>query len=103
MDGDRSLQLAEAIDALRQELTRALDRGRDEPIQFELGPVSMTFDVSVTTTKDATGSVQFWVLSAGGSAARASTHSNSITIELNPMTRAGDRARISDRAKRGEG
>lgn len=103
MDGEAPLQLAEAIDALRQELTRALERGRDQPIQFELGPVSMTFEVGVTTSADVEAGVKFWVLSAGGSTGRGSSHTNSITVELTPVTSTGDRARISDRARRGDG
>jgi hypothetical protein len=48
-DQDR-VPLADAIDELRRELGRALERGKGQAVQFELGTVTMEFEVAISTS-----------------------------------------------------
>ncbi len=101
-DGDR-VPLADAIDELRRELSSALERGRGEAVQFELGPVTMEFEVGITKTVEGKAGAQFWVVSLGGSGSREASSTHRITMELNPVIDGRARPRISDRLERDSG
>ncbi|MBD0692549.1 trypco2 family protein [Streptomyces sp. CBMA123] len=73
--------LAAAIEALRAELTAALDKGQDKPMQFRLEPIELTVQASVT--KDGGGKIGWSVLGIGASAEAANTQT--LTLRLAPM------------------
>lgn len=95
-DGDR-VPLADAIDELRRELSSALERGRGQAVQFELGPVTMEFEVGVTKAAGGKARAQFWVVSLGGSASREASRTHRITMELKPVIDGQVNPRISER------
>jgi Trypsin-co-occurring domain 2 len=101
-DGDGIL-LADAIDELRRELTDAVARGHGQAIQFELGRVTMEFEVGITTSVEGEARARFWVVSAGGSAGRESSRTHRVTVELTPLTDGQGRVRISERVERERG
>jgi hypothetical protein len=76
--------LADAVRALRAELTTAMTEGRDGTLRFELGPVEMEFLLEVRREGGGEAGVKFWVVSLGGkgSASRGSTHR--VTLSLTP-------------------
>jgi len=78
--------LASAIEALRAELTDAVDRGRDEPLQFRVEPVELT--VQAVVTKGANGKIGWSVLGLGGSYESAATQT--LTLRLAPLWKAAD-------------
>ena len=57
--------LAEAVESLRAELTRAVEAGKDQPMQFSVEPVELTAQVAVT--KEADGKIGWNLLGPGGS------------------------------------
>jgi hypothetical protein len=99
-DQDR-VPLADAIDELRRELGRALERGKGQAVQFELGTVTMEFEVAISTSVEGKAGAQFWVVSFGGSAGRAATSTHRITMELTPVVGGRSRPLISERRPRG--
>jgi hypothetical protein len=89
--------LADAVTALRAELVRAMEAGKGEAVQFEVGTVTMEFAVEATADAEAKGGVRFWVveLGASGSVRRSATHT--VTLEMKPRTKGGGNLSISDR------
>jgi hypothetical protein len=88
--------LADAVRALRAELTSAMAEGEDQALRFELGPVEMEFLLEVNRQASGDAGVRFWVVSLGGSGSvtRGSTHR--VTLQLVPKTANGETPRIAD-------
>ena len=84
-DNDESglLDLADAIEGLRSELTRAIEQGdaRRERMRFRMSE-PVVLEVQAVTTKDAHGKVGWKVVELGGSWTAANTHR--ITLKLTP-------------------
>lgn len=93
---EQQLGLADAVRALRSELTTVMREGRDEALRFELGPVEMEFLLEVQLEAGGEAGVKFWVVNLGGrgSVTRGSTHR--VTLTLTPRDASGRSPRISD-------
>lgn len=89
--------LADAVTALRAELVKAMEAGKGEAVQFDVGTVTMEFEVEATADVEAKGGVRFWVVELGayGSVGRSATHT--VTLEMKPRTKDGGNLSISDR------
>jgi Trypsin-co-occurring domain 2 len=61
---ESTVELADAIEALRVGLTEALTRGLGHPMHFSLDPVELT--VQAVVTKDAKGRIGWSLLGCGG-------------------------------------
>ncbi|MEU4499221.1 trypco2 family protein [Streptomyces sp. NPDC023998] len=84
--------LAAAIEALRAELTTAVDRGWEEPMRFRLAPVELTVQAAVTT--GANGKIGWSVLGLGGHREAATTHT--LKLSLAPVWRTTDGKEMSN-------
>jgi hypothetical protein len=78
--------LADAIEALRAELTKAIDKGKDKRMRFSIEPIELSIQVGVT--KDASGKVGWMVLEVGGSFETATTQT--LTLRLAPLWQLPD-------------
>lgn len=96
MPDEQWVGLAEAIAALRSELTAAMAEGVDQPLQFELGPVEMEFLLEVQREAGAEAGVKFWVVNFGGKGSVSSGSTHRVALSLTPQDRAGRSARIRD-------
>src|SRR5512135_1769855 len=76
--------LADAIRALRAELTTAMAEGDGESLRFELGPVEMEFLLEVRREGGVDAGVRFWVISLGGEGSVASGSTHRVTLSLTP-------------------
>ena len=98
MPDEQWVGLADAIRALRSELTAVMAEGADKDVRFELGPVEMEFLLEVQREAGADAGVKFWVVSFGskGSVKSGSTHR--VTLTLQPLdarlARQLDRIRV---------
>jgi len=90
--GDVLVGLAEAIEALRAELTTAVEEGNGKGMQFALDPIELTFQTVVT--KDANGKIGWKVLGLGGSYKSETTQS--LTLRLAPVWRKQDGTLVRD-------
>jgi len=84
--------LAAAIEALRAELTDAVDRGRDESMQFRVEPVELTVQAAVT--KEANGKIGWSVLGLGGSYDSVATQT--LTLRLAPVWKTANGTLTTD-------
>lgn len=78
--------VAEALAALRAELTTAMDEGVGKRIQFRPDPIELTMQVAVT--KDANGKIGWKILEVGGSYQAATTQT--LRLTLTPLWRQVD-------------
>jgi hypothetical protein len=83
-----SIKLADALRALRQQLNEARLDGEDEPIRFQLGPITLELKVQVETATSASGKVGLdWILASfKGEVRAASENAQTITLTLSPLT-----------------
>lgn len=88
--------LAEAIRALREELTTAIKTGKDEVLRFELGPVEMEFLLEVKKDAGADAGVRFGVISLGGKAGMSSGSTHRVKLSLTPKDTRGQSPLMSD-------
>jgi hypothetical protein len=84
--------LAEAIEALRAELTEAVDKGREQGMQFRVEPIELTLQVVVS--KDANGKIGWGALGIGGSYESARTQA--LTLKLQPVWKMTDGSLVED-------
>ena len=84
--------LAEAIEALREALTDAVGRGKDQNMQFRVQPIELTLQVVVT--KDGNGKIGWGALGVGGSFESARTQT--LTLKLQPVWKTPDGALVDD-------
>ena len=93
MDGARAIVgLADAVESLRAELMRAVEAGKDQPMQFLVEPIELTAQVAVT--KDANGKIGWNLLGIGGSWESASTQT--LTLKLAPVWKKPDGTLVKD-------
>lgn len=84
--------LADAIEALREELTQAVTRGAEKSMRFGLEPVELT--VQAVVTKDVNGKIGWSILGIGGKYEAERTQT--VTLKLSPLWRTKDGSLTSD-------
>lgn len=77
---EQMVGLADAVQALRAELTTAMAEGPAESLRFELGPVEMEFLLEVHPERGSKAGLRLGVVS--GSVSPGSTHR--VTLSLTP-------------------
>jgi hypothetical protein len=80
------VDLADAIEALRDALTTAMEKSKDKSMRFRVEPIELTLQAVVT--KDANGRIGWGALGVGGSYEAAKTQT--LTLRLRPVWRAED-------------
>ena len=89
-------QLGDAVSAIRAELARAEEEGRNSGVRFRTGPVELEFTVDVTVGGTGRAKVFVLPLSADASASRERMHR--IRLTLQPVDEHGRDKKISDMA-----
>ena len=84
--GEVIVGLAEAVESLRAELMKAVEAGKDQPMQFSVEPIELTAQVAVTKAAD--GKIGWNLLGIGGSWESASTQT--LTLKLAPVWKKPD-------------
>ncbi|MEV0173213.1 trypco2 family protein [Streptomyces sp. NPDC050803] len=79
------VELADAIEALRDSLERARSRGRGRAIRFDVSSVELNLSVAVTRQGRGSVGVRWHVLSAGGERSRQAETVQSLTLQLEPV------------------
>ncbi|MFJ5780043.1 trypco2 family protein [Streptomyces sp. NPDC093094] len=97
-DAEQGFELSEVVRQLRGQLNQAMTEGENDPIQFELGPVELEFEVTVARQRGGEGGLKVSVLSLGAKRSRSSGSTNRMKLTLTPQNRAGGPTRISGTA-----
>lgn len=77
--------LAEAIQALRAELTQAMENAPDQGVRFRPGPVELTVEAALTKNFGGKAGIKWWLIEAGGEASRESAVTQTLKITLQPI------------------
>jgi hypothetical protein len=86
-DGPKAIVgLADAVESLRAELVKAVEAGKDQPMQFSVEPIELAAQVAVT--KGADGKIGWNLIGVGGSYEAASTQT--LTLKLAPVWKKPD-------------
>lgn len=81
--------LKTAIEALRTELTESILTGIDQNIRFEVGQITLEFQVEIEREMEGTSGIKFWVVEIGAKGSRNTTNTHKIIIPLKPIRRSG--------------
>lgn len=79
------IELSKAIAALRQELIESVLAAQGERLRFEVGEITMEFQVEMELSADAKGGVKFWVTELGAGGAVKSKDTHKVVIPLKPV------------------
>ena len=92
----QEIGLVEAIEAVRAELTRAVEQNADKKIQFPVEKVDLDFHVGVTRSVDGSGGIRFWVIELGGRASRESESVHTVKVSLGaPVDEQGKAIKVT--------
>lgn len=89
MADDNLVELAAAIEAVREQLIAAQRAGVSRPLSFRVGEVEIEFTGEVKRVAGGGVGVKFWVVSADGKAERSSGSTHKVKIRLVPQGRDG--------------
>lgn len=79
-----TLELAEVIKALRQELIKAQLQGQEENIKFNVPNIELELETVVTKEKDAKLGMKFWVVDANAGGKYQDSFKQKIKLSLKP-------------------
>src|SRR5690242_2941794 len=80
--GFEDVELADAVQAVREGLTSAAARGAGQDLAFEVGEIAMEFTVEIRKDLKGSGGVKAWVVSADAEASRGSTRTHKVAFTL---------------------
>ena len=80
-----SVELADAIEALRDALVRAWWDGQRSQVRFRVEPVELTVQVGVTRSGKGAAGVKWHVLALGGERSRESATTQTLKLRLAPV------------------
>ncbi len=95
------IQLSEAIENLRAELQSAQDQGKDQDLQFRLGPIELELEVVAEKGAEGEAKVNWWIFGGGvsGNVSDASTHKIKLTLQA--VDKNGKPIQVANSAERG--
>ena len=94
------IELAQVLKSLRKELQQAQRDGKGESLRFGISELEVELQVSVAEQVGGSGGVKFWVVNASGNASSTDRSVQKIRLKLDPKTKDGKRAEISDKTTR---
>ncbi len=84
MEEQAGIGLADAVRALRSELTAGMAEAEGQRLQFELDAVEMEFLLDVRKEVGAQAGIRFWVISIGATGGVSSGSTHRVKLSLNP-------------------
>jgi hypothetical protein len=80
-----AVDLAGAIQALRDEPTEAISKAPSSGVRFGLGSIELTVEAAVTKNFGGSLGIEWWLLDAGGEASREKAVTQTLKLTLNPV------------------
>ncbi|KOU37788.1 trypco2 family protein [Streptomyces sp. WM6378] len=78
------IELADAIESVRDQLTEAAARATGQPLVFELGDIQMEFTLELRKEVKGGLKVRAWVVDAGADAGRSTGRTHKVSFTLKP-------------------
>ncbi|ROQ68067.1 hypothetical protein EDD93_2520 [Streptomyces sp. 840.1] len=78
------IELADAVESVRNQLIEAATRGTGRPLAFEVGDIQMEFTLELRKEVKGSARVKAWVVEAGADAGRATGHTHKVAFTLKP-------------------
>jgi hypothetical protein len=85
------MELADAVEAVRQGLMAGAARGAGQGLRFEVGEIRMDFTVELRRSRTGRGGIRAWVVDAGADASRAEGRTHTVSFTLRPVDAATGR------------
>ncbi|MGA4997208.1 trypco2 family protein [Streptomyces arboris] len=79
------IELADAVESIRNQLVEAAARATDRPLAFVVGDIQMEFTLELRKEAKAGGKVKAWVVEAGADASRATGRTHKVSFTLRPL------------------
>lgn len=82
------IELADAVEAVREGLTTAAARGSGKSVRFEVGDIHMEFTVEIRRDVHGKAGVKAWVVDAGVESTRTRGRTHTVSFTLKPKNAA---------------
>ncbi|MFI9586493.1 trypco2 family protein [Streptomyces sp. NPDC052236] len=82
------IDLADAIQSVRDQLLDAATRATGQPMLFEVGDIQMEFTVELRKETKGGAKVKAWVVEAGADTSRATGRTHKVAFTLKPLDAA---------------
>ncbi|MFD7326730.1 trypco2 family protein [Streptomyces sp. NPDC059875] len=82
------IELADAIESVRDQLVDAATRATGKPVAFEVGDIEMEFTIELRKEVKGGTKVKAWVVEAGADASRARGETHRVSFTLKPRNAA---------------
>ncbi|MFE9687937.1 trypco2 family protein [Streptomyces sp. NPDC006285] len=82
------IELADAVEAVREQLLIAAGRAAGQDVAFEVGDIHMEFTVELRSERKTGAKVRAWVVDAGVDGTRATGHTHKVAFTLTPKDAA---------------
>ncbi|MEV0332394.1 trypco2 family protein [Nocardia sp. NPDC050717] len=83
------IELADAVAALRDELLTAAAQGAGAGLNFEVGPIELSFEVELRRDASVKAGFKAWVVNGEAKAGLAYAHTQRVTLTLTPKNPSG--------------
>ncbi|MFI6288705.1 trypco2 family protein [Streptomyces sp. NPDC051018] len=83
-DTGTEIELADAIESVREQLIDAATRATGRPVLFEMGDIEMEFTIELRKETKAGGKVRAWVLEGGADSGRTTGRVHRVAFTLRP-------------------
>lgn len=83
-DGLDGIELADAVQAVRDELLAAAARGTGRDLRFEVGDINLEFTVELRRDARVKSGVRAWVISADADVGRSTARTHRVSFTLRP-------------------
>lgn len=82
------IELADAIESVRDQLVEAASRATGRPVAFEVGDIEMEFTIELRKEVKGGSKVKAWVVEAGADASRTRGETHRVAFTLKPRNAA---------------
>jgi Trypsin-co-occurring domain 2 len=79
------IRLADAVEAVRNELILAMERAHDQRVTFQVGAVEMEFTVALTRDAGLNGGINVGVVTIGGKGGLSQQETQKVKVTLTPV------------------
>ena len=100
MTNEPRIELADAVQSVRDELLTAARRSTGQDVFFELGDIEMEFTIEMRRENRASARVKAWVVDAGADGVRVNSQIHKVSLSLRAQdARTGDPLKIRNESE----